>query len=92
MNDSEWLSPSASVQDLEPETRSEDALQHAAWSLLLPGLGQVGQRRYGAALLQFGTVVVYAASAFGLGGRRAMLLALLWNLWSAVDAYRSEAD
>lgn len=30
--------------------------------------------------------------AFGLGERRAMLLALLWNVFSVVDAYRHDMD
>lgn len=58
----------------------------------MPGLGQLAQRRWGAALVQFGTVAAYVVAALGLGGRRALLLALLWNLWSVLDAYRHEAD
>lgn len=77
---------------LDRHARREDALQHAAWSALVPGLGQAAQHRYGTAALQFGTVVAYAAGAFGLGGHRAAALALLWNLWSSIDAYRHEAD
>jgi len=30
--------------------------------------------------------------ALGIGGRGALLLALVWNLWSVVDAYRHDAD
>ena len=68
------------------------AIQHAGLSLLVPGLGQLAQGRLGSALVQFGTVAAYVAATFGLGGRRALLLAVLWNLWSVIDAYRHEAD
>ena len=68
------------------------ALEHAGLSVVVPGLGQFAQGRWGAALAQFGTVAAYVVGAFGLGGRRALLFALLWNLWSVIDAYRHEAD
>jgi hypothetical protein len=68
------------------------AIEYAGWSLLVPGLGQLVQRRYGTALLQFGTVVVYLAGTLGLGGRRSLLFALFWTVWSVVDAYRHEAE
>ena len=66
--------------------------QHAAASALVPGLGQLMQRRFGAASAQFGTVAAYLIGAFAVGGHRALLLALLWNAWSVIDAYRHEAD
>jgi len=72
--------------------RNKRAGQHASLSALVPGLGQAAQRRFGAAIIQLGTVSVYVAGALGLGGRRALLLALLWNAWSVIDAYRHEAD
>jgi len=59
----------------------------AALSLLVPGLGQLTQRRPAAALIQFGTVAGYVAVALGTGGSRAVWLAVLWNAWSAADAY-----
>lgn len=80
---------------LEPNTVREHrgrALEHAGLSVLVPGLGQLVQRRFGAAIAMFGTVMAYIIGALGLGGRRALLLALLWNLWSVIDAYRHEAD
>jgi len=56
-------------------------------SLLVPGLGQLVQRRPAAALMQFGTVAGYIAVALATGGTRAVWLAFAWNAWSAVDAY-----
>jgi hypothetical protein len=50
------------------------------------------QRRFGAAAVQFGTVAVYFAGALSLGGRRALLLAVAWNIWSVIDAYRHKLD
>lgn len=57
-------------------------------SLLLPGAGQVAQRRFVSGAIQAATVGTYlvAASSVG-GGGRALLLALVWNVWSAIDAY-----
>ena len=72
--------------------RRERAGQYALLSAFIPGLGQLIQRRFGAAVIQFGTVAAYLVGAFGLGDRRAMLVALCWNVWSVVDAYRHEAD
>ena len=72
--------------------KRERAIERAALSLLVPGLGQVAQRRYVDAALQFGTVATYVIGVFTLGGGRALLLALLWNAWSVVDAFRHEAD
>jgi hypothetical protein len=66
--------------------------ERALLSAIVPGLGQLVQRRFLAATLQFGTVAAYLLSAFGLGSGRAMLLALIWNVVSVVDAYRHEAD
>ncbi|MFA6165463.1 MAG: hypothetical protein WC700_02530 [Gemmatimonadaceae bacterium] len=70
----------------------ERAIDRAALSLCVPGLGQAAQRRYADAALQFGTVAAYVIGVFSLGGGRSMLLALLWNAWSVVDAFRHEAD
>ena len=70
----------------------ERAIQRAAYSLLIPGLGQLAQRRFGAALVQFGTAAAYATAAFGYGGPRVMLVGLAWNIWSIVDAYRHDSD
>ena len=70
----------------------ERANTGALLSAFVPGLGQLTQRRFMAAGVQCGTVVAYLAGALAVGGRRALLFALLWNLWSVVDAYRHEAD
>ena len=59
-------------------------------SLIVPGLGQFAQRRYVMGAAQLGTVVAYAATAAAMGSSRALLLAIAWNVWSAVDAYRHE--
>lgn len=66
------------------------AVERAVLSLLLPGLGQFAQRRFLVGAGQLGTVVAYAATAFALGGGHALLLAVGWNVWSAVDAHRHE--
>lgn len=74
-----------------PERRGH-AGARALSSALVPGLGQALQGRLATAAIQFGTVIAYVGAAFGLGGRRALLFAVLWNAWSAVDAYRHERD
>jgi hypothetical protein len=56
-------------------------------SLLIPGLGQLLQRRFVAAAIQFGAVLTYSVAAIGGGWGRATFLAIAWNIWSAVDAY-----
>ena len=61
-------------------------------SLLLPGLGQFGQRRFFVGAGQLGTVLAYMITALSLGSTRALVLAVVWNIWSAVDAYRHERD
>jgi hypothetical protein len=71
-------------------SRRQRAVNRAAMSAFIPGLGQLAQRRYVDAALQFGTVVAYAAGVYGLGGGRAVLAALAWNVWSVVDAFRYE--
>ena len=63
-------------------------MQRACESAIIPGLGQLRQGRYATAIVQFGTVAAYLVAAGSLGGRRAMLLALLWNVWSIIDAAR----
>ncbi|HTJ22697.1 MAG TPA: hypothetical protein VL383_09905 [Gemmatimonadaceae bacterium] len=42
--------------------------------------------------MQFGTVAAYAAAAIASGNPRALWIAVAWNVWSAVDAYRQERD
>src|SRR6478609_6387324 len=65
----------------------DEARGRALLSALVPGLGQVAQRRFLAATIQFGTVATYVAGALALGGRRALLLALIWNVGSVIDAF-----
>ena len=71
-----------------PATPVEGALL----SVVLPGLGQFAQRRFLTGAVHLGTVLAYTATAYGLGGRRAALLAVAWNVWSAIDAYRHERE
>ena len=75
-------------EETKPPATRDDALQRAAESAIIPGLGQLRQGRYAAAAIQFGTVVAYLFAAGSLGGYRAMMFALLWNVWSIVDAAR----
>lgn len=68
----------------------------AAWlSALVPGLGQLSQRRHARALAAFGITLVLIAASLGLGrvsGRAAevllfMILALPWWAIQSYDAY-----
>jgi hypothetical protein len=72
--------PPLPVEPLSPTS-------YALLSVLVPGLGQLAQRRPLTAALQFGTVVAYLGSAYAMGGGRALWLAVLWNAWSAVEAW-----
>jgi len=78
--------------EAKPPVGRVDSMQRACESAIIPGLGQLRQGRYLAAVAQFGTVVAYLIAAGSLGGRRAMLLALLWNVWSVIDAARHGND
>ena len=64
---------SSHVETLE---RSKRAGQHALLSAFIPGLGQLVQRRFGTAVIQFSTVAAYLVGALGLGGRRGLLIVL----------------
>jgi len=64
--------------------------ERAILSALFPGAGQLAQGRRGAAVLQAATVAGYAAGALAGGGGQALWLALAWNAWSVVDAFRYE--
>jgi hypothetical protein len=70
--------------------RRADAVGDAGLSILVPGLGQLRQRRIVAAATQFGTVAVYVIGALRFADHRAVWLAVGWNLWSAIDAYLHE--
>ena len=61
-------------------------------SVLVPGLGQLNQRRYLAAALHFGTFAFYIVVGVLLGRTNALWFAALWNAWSANDAYRRPPD
>lgn len=80
------------MQERESDGLRARAVGHAACSALVPGLGQLAQRRFGAAAVQFGTVAAYAAVAIGSDNARALWIAVGWNVWSAIDAYRRERD
>jgi hypothetical protein len=67
-----------------------EAGQRAILSLLLPGLGQFAQHRFLAGAGQLGTVVAYVTTAAALGSGPALLLAIGWNIFSAVDAHRHD--
>ena len=64
-----------------------DASNYFWLSVLLPGAGQIVQRRFVAAAVQAATVGSYLIGASTIGSGRAIWLALAWNVWSAVDAY-----
>ena len=76
----------------DPGDRRFRAYEHAGMSILVPGLGQLAQRRFGAAIIQFGTVATYLGIASYLGGGRTLLVALCWNVWSVLDAYGHDHD
>jgi hypothetical protein len=67
-------------------------IERALLSVVLPGLGQFAQRRFLTGAVHLGTVLAYTATAYAFGGRRAALLAVAWNVWSAIDAYRHERE
>jgi hypothetical protein len=70
-----------------PGTRRSSAQTHAVASACLPGLGQWLQGRRLAAAIHFGTVAVYVAAALATDSHQALWLAVLWNGWSAVEAW-----
>jgi hypothetical protein len=83
----------AELTDLQPHAPKpppRTPAEVAALSVFLPGLGQLMQGRWLTAALQFGTVVTYLFVAGGSRGSRAIWLAVLWNAWSAIDAYVDE--
>jgi hypothetical protein len=77
-------------RELRRAEKRDRAAGSAGMSLLIPGLGQLLQRRFAAAAIQFGAVVTYGVAAIGAGWGRAAFLAIAWNIWSAVDAYRHD--
>lgn len=75
------------LDSMDAASRRGAALQHAAFSALIPGAAQLAQGRWVAALAQFGVVVAYLLGVFAAGPKAAMWLAVLWNAYSAVDTY-----
>jgi hypothetical protein len=78
---------SDATHDVAPDEHAERLSGSAGLSLLVPGLGQLSQRRYAAAAIQFGAALTYGVAAISGGWERAVFLAAVWNVWSAVDAY-----
>jgi hypothetical protein len=68
------------------ESKPVSITDAAVGSLLVPGLGQLLQRRYLTAALHAASVGAYLISAYKYGGRGWMLGALVFNLWSVLDA------
>lgn len=83
------LDPSESVPPITRASTSGHgtALQHAVLSALIPGAAQLTQGRWGAALAQFSVVVAYLLGVFAAGPTQALWLAVLWNAYSALEAY-----
>ena len=79
--------PSELTQPLTKTPSLRSPASDALLSMLLPGLGQLAQRRPGTALLQFTTVAAYLGGALAVGTTHALWFAALWNGWSAIDAY-----
>ena len=80
------LARSANVAS--PSVKPRDPNNYFWLSMVIPGAGQIAQRLYVSAAIQTATVCFYMIVASAGGGGRALFLALVWNLYSAVDAYR----
>jgi hypothetical protein len=78
---------SSENRQLSRAEKRDRAAGSAGMSLLIPGLGQLLQRRFAAAAIQCGAAATYAVATIGVGSGRAAFLAIAWNVWSAVDAY-----
>ena len=92
MPDELHTAPVAPVKALDAEGDStsvtrRDPSNYFWLSVLVPGAGQVAQRRFMAATIQAATVGTYLVTASSVGGGRSLWLALAWNVWSALDAY-----
>ncbi len=61
------------------------ATSAAVASAFVPGAGQFMQRRYGTGLLHFGTVTAYVVMALSTG-RLWLTVAVVFNVWSVIDA------
>lgn len=78
------------IEKPSPPVRAEpvDAVSFATMSAMIPGLGQWGQKRRFIGALQLGTVLASVATAMATENPGAAFLALAWNVWSSVDAFR----
>jgi hypothetical protein len=65
-----------------------DEVAHATMSAVIPGLGQWHQGRRLVGALQLATVLGYVTAAVVTESGRAAWLALAWNVWSSLDAFR----
>ena len=65
-----------------------DPANSAGLSLLVPGLAQAMERRWASAITHFGAVMTYLVVVAQAGWGHAGWLAIAWNVWSAVEAYR----
>jgi hypothetical protein len=74
------------VADPSPPGPVLPAGNAAVASLIVPGLGQFLQRRYGTALIQLASMAAFCLGALGVGGRDYVWLALAFNVWSPLEA------
>lgn len=65
--------------NLSPAHKRDRAAGSAGMSLLVPGLGQLLQRRFAAAAIQLGAVLTYVIATTGAGWGRAAFLAVAWK-------------
>jgi hypothetical protein len=68
------------------ESRPVSTMSAIGASMILPGLGQLMQRRFGTAALHFASIALYLIAAVRFGGGAWTLGFAFFNLWSCVDA------
>jgi TM2 domain-containing membrane protein YozV len=76
----------------EPAETRQGSGTEALASAFIPGVGQLLQGRRLAGVAQFTTVIAYLVIGSAVGLRHAMLFALVWNVYSVIDAYRYRGD
>jgi hypothetical protein len=59
-------------------------------SAAIPGLGQFVQGRPVAGAIHFLAVITHTLTAVTLGGWKPAVFALLWNVWSSLDAWHHD--